>query len=310
MDVQYREQDASEHSYIVGRQPFQNYLRFIRGKRAGDTPLDEKLLAQEWREIQRAALAAEEKEAGFADDPQLLPLPDEMIPIAQEARRHEILENALGARNCQWWLVEIDRAIVFQPWVDLKFTRHLEAMIPRPVRHEDHIRVAAGTFVTKPKVTAMQPADDKYLFLSPSTDVRFLGATILDPASIQDAVRPRGFATHVVTIFLGSSINCLSALYVDKRLILLNGTHRAFTLRSLGFTHVACLVTHVTTEEEKAQLLPPAIKQDEPRFLTSRRPPLFKDYFDPTVRRIIPTIPTQTLLKLHLEQSKEIVPSG
>ncbi len=34
MDVQTRETRLSEHALVVGRQPFQSYLRFMRSKSA------------------------------------------------------------------------------------------------------------------------------------------------------------------------------------------------------------------------------------------------------------------------------------
>src|SRR5262249_21159531 len=137
----------------------------------------------------------------------------------------------------------------------------------------------------------------------------YLGAQLLDPNNIQGQ-HPRGYATHVVAVFFGSGVNCLSALHVNNRVILLNGTHRAYALRELGFTHVACLVTHVARDDEKNQMLPDTVKQQESRYLNGRRPPLFKDYFDPALRRVLPTVTTNTLLRLKLKQSRESVPSA
>lgn len=307
MDVRTQEPDVCEHSFIVARYPFQTYLHFVRSRGVGGTEASETTLAQDWREIQLRAATLDDAERGSADHPHMLPLPDEMIPLAQEARRHEAVQRSFGNLTGQWWLVEIDKAVVFQPWVDLTFVRRFQAALPRAVSHEDHIRVSAGTFAIKPQVQASHPAEDRFLFVSRSTDVRFLGSRLLDPSVIQHA-QPHGHATHVVAVFLGSSINCLSALHVGNRLILMNGTHRAYALRDLGFTHVACLVTHVTNDQEKAQMLPQTVKQDEARYLISARPPMFRDYFDPAVRKVMATQPSNTLLRLHLEQLKEFVP--
>lgn len=308
MDVRRSEPNVGEHSLIVGRYPFSSYQRFVRTKQVGGNLMDERTLAQDWREIQQHAADADGAEAGIAENPGLLPLPDEMIAIAQETRQQEAIEKTFGIRACQWWLVEIDRAIVFQASVDLRFVQDFKASLPRPLSHEDHIRISAGNFITKPHVTASQIAEDRYVFLSPSTDVRFLGANLIDPASIKGQ-QPRGYATHVVAVYFGSGTNCLSAVHVNNRLILVNGTHRAYSLRDLGFTHVACLVTHVTNDEEKALLLPPQVKHDEARYLIAKRPPLFKDYFNPMLRKVLPTVTTNTLLRLRLKHSKEPVPS-
>lgn len=308
MDVRQSEPNVSEYALIVGRYSFQSYLRFFRSKGIRGTNMDERLLAQEWREIQQHVTDVEQAEKGVADNPQFVPLPDEMIPAAQEARLYEATQRAFGARSHQWWLVEIDRVVVFQPWVDLGFVREIQASIPKPVSHADHIRVAAGSYMTKPAVVASQLSEDRYVFTSRSTDVRFLGTELLDPACIQNH-QSKGYATHVVAVFIGSGVNCLSAIHVDNRLILLNGTHRAYALRDMGFTHVACLVTHVTNSDERSRVLPASVKQDEARYLSESRPPLFKDYFDVSLRKIIPTSNASTLLRLKLEQAKDSIPT-
>src|SRR5262249_24780618 len=149
----------------------------------------------------------------------MLPLPDEMIPLAQEARQNEVVERSFGPRACHWWLVEIDKAVVFQPWVDLTYVRQFQTELPKPLGHEDHIRVASGSFTSKPKVIASQISDDRYAFISPSTDVRFLGASLIDPSCIQGQP-PRGYPTHVLAVYLGSGVNCLSAVHVHNRVVL------------------------------------------------------------------------------------------
>lgn len=307
MDVLSSDPKAREHLFVLGRCPFQLYRGFVRARRVGGTIIDDRVLAQEWREIQQYVADTEAAESGVADNPGLLPLPDEMLTIAEEARENQILNGFIDSRMCQWWLVEIDRAVVLQPWIDVSYVRDCQASLPIPLSHRQHMQVSIGTLRNTPNINAARISDERYVFTSLSKDAQFLGSDLLDPASIPGA-RAGGYATHVVVVYVGSTINCLSALHMNNRLILTNGTHRAYMLRKLGFTHIACLVTHATDEESLAQALPAGMRQDEARYLFAKRPPLFKDFFDPALSRTFPVLDSKALLRLDLQKSIEVIP--
>jgi hypothetical protein len=51
-----------------------------------------------------------------------------------------------------------------------------------------------------------------------------------------------GVPKYVVAIAVGYGANFLAAAHVEGRLILWNGSHRAYALRAAGHTHVPCLI--------------------------------------------------------------------
>ena len=51
-------------------------------------------------------------------------------------------------------------------------------------------------------------------------------------------------------VAVGFGSNFMSAIYAENRLILHNGSHRAYTLRALGHTHAPCVIQHVYSREE------------------------------------------------------------
>ncbi len=57
MDVQRSEPNVRDFSLIVGRYSFQSYLRFVRTRQVDGHKLDERVLAQDWREIQQRVAA-------------------------------------------------------------------------------------------------------------------------------------------------------------------------------------------------------------------------------------------------------------
>jgi hypothetical protein len=125
------------------------------------------------------------------------------------------------------------------------------------------------------------------VFVSPSNDLRFLKAMTLEPRHIRGYPHP-GALVGVVGLAVGFGSNFLNALRVENRLILNNGSHRAYTLRDMGFTHVPCIVQHVSTRDELDVIAASAIRNDPDVYLKHARPSMLKDYFNPKLRKILP----------------------
>src|SRR6266516_7251610 len=85
--------------------------------------------------------------------------------------------------------------------------------------------------------------------MSPSNDLRFLGTMELLSAQIAN-YPPPGDLVGVVGIGVGFGSNFLNVIYAENRLVLNNGSHRAYTLRKMGFTHVPAIIQHVSTRHE------------------------------------------------------------
>jgi hypothetical protein len=84
---------------------------------------------------------------------------------------------------------------------------------------------------------------------------------------------------------VGFSSNALNVVRVNGRLILNNGSHRAYALQKAGLRFVPAIVQNVTHQDELA--LFPALKEQPDMYLTARRPPLPKDYLDPSLHIVI-----------------------
>lgn len=298
--------DASESIYMSGWGSLQSYRAFLGA--VGDLHAYESddALVAEWQQKCARVWQLESEECGLADDPQYERLSEDEVQQDVVAQLRTEFEHTKVRR--QWSFVDIDKTVVFQPHIDLAFVRDIQGQICGPLGVQDLVRISAGTWPAKSRIDALQVASDKYAFLSRSADIRFLGSALLDPTCISNC-HVLGVPTHVVAIFIGSSINCVSAVHVSNRLILTNGSHRAYALRELGYTRIACLVTFAKSEEEKRSALPAEVRRDEYRYLGAKRPPLFKDYFDSSIRTVVRTNATQTLLQLKIEQSKMLIPN-
>src|SRR2546430_15605330 len=96
----------------------------------------------------------------------------------------------------------------------------------------------------RPPVKWAHVQENRFVFMSPSNDLRFLGTMELQSPHIREYPPPRALV-GVVGIGVGLGCNFLNALYAENRLILHNGSHRAYTLRTLAIPHAPCIVQHV-----------------------------------------------------------------
>jgi hypothetical protein len=97
---------------------------------------------------------------------------------------------------------------------------------------------------------------------------------------------------------VGYGSNYLNAIHANGRLVLNNGSHRAFCLRELGIQQAPCVVQHVTRREEIEVIASDELREKADLYLTAPRPPLLKDYFDPRLRKILPVLRKQRQIKL------------
>jgi hypothetical protein len=86
---------------------------------------------------------------------------------------------------------------------------------------------------------------------------------------------------------VGFGSNFLNALHADGRLVLNNGSHRAFALRGLGVTQVPCIVQRVTRREELEVVANDELARHADVYLRHPRPPVLKDYFDSELRTVV-----------------------
>jgi hypothetical protein len=132
----------------------------------------------------------------------------------------------------------------------------------------------------------MRVAANSFVFVSPSNDIRFLEVIDIDASRIT-GYDPQGPASGVIGIVVGFGSNYLNAVYANNRLVLNNGSHRAYALRDLGIKQVPCIIQQVNHPEEIAVISQP-IAANAALYLADPRPSMLKDYFDPQLRKLVP----------------------
>ncbi len=299
-------ESADEYIYLSGRPTLRRFLRFVRTNCTHHTR--ESALIEEWHAAQNHIRLLEKEEAGCPDNPPITQLDSHYEPLLIEFLKDPLVRGGFNTVPTEVALVELDRLVVHQKHIDLTFAQSLTTKLGRAPSEEEIFRTCLPFDHPHPPVQWSRVSRGKYAFMSPSNDLRFLGTMALDPENIAD-YPPPGSLVGVVGIAVGFGSNFLNAVYTSNRLILNNGSHRAFALRALGVTHVPCIIEHVSSPEELDLVAAEKVRSDPDYYIKSPRPPMLKDYFDPKLRKVLPVRRRHRQVMVRFEVDEEFVPA-
>jgi len=299
---------ADENLYLIGRPRLKHFLRFVRHHAIN--PEHEDALIDEWQKAKDHIAQLEKDEAGCADRPTITKiLPDSKYePLLIEFLKDPLVRNGFNTVPTEVALVELDSLVVYQKHIDLTYVRQLRSRIGPNPSDELVFRACLPVDHPHPPAKWSRLDSDSYVFVSSSNDLRFLGALPLRPEHVRGYPHP-GALLGVVGLAVGFGSNFLNAIYAEGRLILHNGSHRAYAMRELGLKHVPCIVQHVSTRDELGVVGPSEVRRDPSYFLKSPRPPMLKDYFNPRLRKIMPAHRVQRQVKVQFSMTEQYVPA-
>jgi hypothetical protein len=299
------DQDAEQSLYLIGRPPLKQFLKFVRNY-AVDPP-GESALTDAWQAANAVVRQLEKQEAGVADDPPLGKLGPEYEPLLIEFLKDPLVHNGFNTVPTEVAIVELDRMVVYQEHIDVTHTGRVEQRLGAKPSPADVFRTCLPYDHPQPPVRWSRVSDGKFVFLSPSNDLRFLGPMGLQPGQLKEE---RGNnLVGIVGLSVGFGSNFMNAIYAEKRLILHNGSHRAFALRQMGVTHVPCIVQHVASRDELEVVAPSSVRRDPDLYLKHVRPPMLKDYFNPQLRMVMPVHRRLSQVTVRFEVEEDFVPA-
>jgi len=278
---------VGKYLYLTGRPKVKGYLRFMRDN-AVDPP-DEASLVAEWQAARDHLRELETSEAGAADHPEIskIDVDSKYRPLLVELLKDPLIRNGFNSVPTEVALVELDRMVVYQKHIDLEFVPSLQERLG-PAPSDEKIFATCLPFDHPHPPGAWSRLDDSsYVFVSRSNDMRFLGALPLKPEHLPNNPH-RGTLMGVVGLAVGFGSNFMNAVFCENRLILNNGSHRAYALREMGITHVPCIVQHVSSRDELDLVASAKVRRDPDLYLKNPRPPMLRDYFNPRLRRVTP----------------------
>lgn len=269
---------GSELVWLLGQPHLSDYLDFVEGKVIGGAEMDPRALADEWRKANDLYADLEKSEAGLPDRIETRAIGRGLKPLAARLRENPWFRDSFDNLPYAIELVELDKLMVSQDHVERSFTKQFVKQL-RAMNEKELFNYCLPLDKPLPPVEMTRLSGDRYVFTSPSTDFRSHSPRLLRPAEIP-GVTSSGPISAFVGIAVGFGSNFLSAIRSDKRIVLQNGYHRAYALRSAGLTHAYCVVEDVTRKDELRLTADETVAGDPEFYFAARRPPLLKDFFD------------------------------
>lgn len=287
-------------SWLLGQPSLDDYLHFVARSAIDGETADRRALCDEWRAANDHYHELETDDAGAANDAIPKPLPPAMRPLATALRRHENFKRTYDDLPVRIGLVELDRLVAFQLHVTQSFVDRIAASLGPDPDPAALFRFCLPIDRKPPAAEIRKVGSRRFAFLSDSTDLRFHDPVVLTPEQ-RAGYASFGPVAGVVGLVVGFGVNCLSVIEADGRLLLQNGYHRACALRSLGITHVPCVIKTVTRLDELALTAAPRVVDAPALYFRARRPPMLKDFFDPRIRKLLPVKRQRKMIEVSFE---------
>jgi hypothetical protein len=204
-------------------------------------------------------------------------------PAEVRARITEIQEDALFQASfsqvpSEVKIVRIDDLVAPQREVNLDYAAELQARLAGHGMAE-LVEFCLAPRAVPPPIQEMQTTQNQMTFTSPSLDLRFLGG--FPKVITEDDIRADYFGgqpARVVTLLVGFGAAPINVWSAGGRLILNNGFHRTFALRSAGITHMPVVIQHAANPD--IEFPDQILGLSRVYLLQNTRPVLVKDFFD------------------------------
>lgn len=294
--------------YLAGRPSLRGFTGFVMEQGATGRNVDEAALIEEWRAASRHVRELQKTEKGLADGVVVEPLPREFEPLQEQLLADPLFQRAFKTVPADVGLVELDRLVVYQKFVNLGHRELFRQGLGAGHSDADVFRACLPFDHPQPPVRWVRTHRNEFVFISPSNDIRFLESVVLEPDQVTGHPRP-GAVAGVVALTVGYGSNFLNAIHCEGRLVLSNGTHRAYCLREMGYTHVPCIIQHVSTRDELNAAASGDLRRHPDTYLSQARPSMFKDYFDPRLHRIVPVPRRLRQIRIKFDIDESDVPA-
>jgi hypothetical protein len=292
-----------EELWLLGQPPLDEFVDFIKMRSPQGRSLDDGEFIDRWRAAADVYATLAQAEAGDADRIVIREVPDACRERVQTLSQDPRFRKTFSSVPIAFGLVELDRLVVYQRDLTLTSCTEIAAALG-PDPSEEHVAELCLPIERPLTRVAVGPkGSDGYVFHAASHDLRFLGAQLLPPEALAaDRFVSHGHVVGVVALLVGFGGNYLNAVKRGSRLVLNNGYHRAYALRSLGVEYAPCVIQAPAHGEELAYAGASEIADHSSLYFEHARPPLLRDFFDDRLTIRVRTPP----LRRHVQVSYDV----
>jgi hypothetical protein len=298
-----------DHLYLLAGTPFEQYRDFVSKELSDSNPEWIKQIADHWRAAAASLLELQLTEPDWADHPTVQPITSEMEPLVEQVRQDPVFRKAF-TMPVEIGLVELDRLVVRQVLINLAQVRRLHERLGTAPTLDRMFRMCLPFDHPIVECNTQAVSRDEYTFESDSNDLRFLKSMVLRPDQVQ-GLESHGIVAGIVAMIVGFSGNYVSAIAANNRLVLNNGSHRAYALRALGVQKAPCVIQRVSTPDELRRVAVGGLRKRPEFYLQEPRPPVLKDYFNPRLFKILALCAARRHVKVRcVIETYDVVKSG
>ncbi len=233
-----------------------------------------------WEKLQKRVEELKHNEHGIAEEINVEPIPDEYHPKLTTFTSDPLFKKTFAGRPIDFGVVEVDKLVAPQRTVNLDYIDRLIESYPKSPTFNELLDICVSPKRKMDPIQHLEIAPNTHVFSSPNSDIRFLGAFVKQ-LTVEDLNYAEfgGLPAAAVIAFIGYGGAPVNVFQVGKRIILNNGFHRVYALRSLGITEIPVVIQHV----RNPQLELPEVIAGLPReyLIYEPRPVLIKDFFEP-----------------------------
>ena len=291
---------ADEELCLLGVTRLAQYIDFVRHRTSGGEGRDDGEIADEWRAAADVYASLQAAATAPPAMPEIKELPaviqthvDLLVKLPQFRRAFASVPIAFG-------MVELDKLIVYQHELTLSTVNALRASLPTPLTDAALAAACLPLDQTSADFRVGRSGKREFVFHSDSHDMRFLGAQLIEPSKVPELVTD-GFTSAVIALAVGFSNNVLNVVRYDNRVVLNNGYHRAYALRSLGVRHAPCVIQVCRHWEDVTLAGSSEMTQNADLYFSTQRPPQLHDFFDGALTRRFATRPQRRQLHLKID---------
>jgi hypothetical protein len=298
----------SEELYRIGMPTLMDYVEYVRRRGFAAGKFDEAALIDQWRQAWQYFQSLEKTESGLADSASVNELSAEMTRLVERVMADRYFVHAYGSLPISFGIVDLDRLAVFQRSIALEHSKYLADQLYPPLSDAAVFRFCMPYDQPAPSARMIRSGRNRFVFESADANLRYLGAEPLDQVVAQELAADGPLAA-ALALSIGFGSSYLNVVRLGPRMVLNNGYHRAHALRSLGVTHVPCVIQVIAHPDELAYAGGSELIDHYATLFSAPRPPLFKDFFDSRLTTVLKVQRTRQQLQINIDVQTIRAPS-